>query len=246
MYGRKGSENGDCVPLRPNAKVEYLFKVEQIISLHEQINMVDLADAKKKIGNDSFKYDLDGGEKARRSWMKGLELLEESGEHNNIGMDMWNNIALLEFKKKCYSEAKNACMKAINDYDKNNFKAWLRLGWIFLMAGEYKQVEETIERINTIEKDKRKFKALIVEYRKRKNAYKRKEKDMSMKMIQKEVKRKDIIKPVKIMKTSHDKEIDGGFTAARQLPQVGNMLVFSAVSLCIATIVLSLLPVLHN
>jgi len=180
-WGRRGSDG--FIPVPPSTDLYFKFTVHEIISV---IDDVELALMKKRIGNESFKYDLDNGEKALNVYNKAISLLDaEIDSHKKILVDLHNNVVLVHYKKKAFSLSKSSCLKIIEELDSRNVKAWIRLGYIYLDS-DYEKANHAVGQAakfapNQMDNiDVRKLYSLL---KKKKIEYKQKEKEMSLKMF---------------------------------------------------------------
>ena len=108
-------------------------------------------------------------------------------EARNLHLDCLNNIAAVHLQCKAYHAAKESCV-AVLQHDPHNFKGLLRAAKAALLdpASSYEEVDEAIkaasEQCHENEEMQADVQRLMMDFLRRKNAYKQREKNMYSKM----------------------------------------------------------------
>lgn len=195
--GRKKQKDKNYIAVPPSAELLYSFIVHEVIDYVDDLQQVQI---KKSIGNESFQYDLDDGYKALLVWKKTINMVDSFVNVSNddiseeklksfeeIKIDLYNNIALVYYNQKQYNECKASCNTILDDLDDKNSKACIRLGYALLELGaEFPEIHKVIQRAANMSPggmENIHVRKLFSLYKKKKNEYIEKRKEVSKKMM---------------------------------------------------------------
>jgi hypothetical protein len=195
-YGPGSRKHGDY-ELPPDSSVRFEITVKSVASSDPIVNepsfQIKIAKSKKAIGNDVYLHEWsDGYGKARAKllYKRAADMMEylfqtvqdddaTRKEAIEILLDCLNNIAACHLRAKEFHQAKEAAVKVLL-HDPNNLKGLIRAARAALLdpASSYEEVEAAIAAAETDHPDDLEVRKLRIELKQRKQAYKKKTKDM--------------------------------------------------------------------
>lgn len=200
-FGPYSRKHGDF-ELPPESNVMFEVTVKKIIPEAEQQKpqfTLQMGRSKKDIANDLYANEWDSGtarqralylyEKAAKDLDYLLQISEDEAlksETKELLVDCLNNVVVVHLRAKDYNKAKKAAVKVLQK-DPDNFKALLRAAKAALLdpASSYEEVDAALEAASekadsATDKDLIKLKA---DFRKRKQQYAQKSKEMYSKAL---------------------------------------------------------------
>jgi tetratricopeptide (TPR) repeat protein len=202
----KNANGEDEYTLPPDSSVRYEITVKSVASsdriVNEPLFQIQVALSKKKIGNDAYLNEWsDGYGKARAKLLYKraadtmqylFQTLQDDGDGENdndndavrkhameIMLDCLNNIAACHLRAKEFHQAKEAAVKVLS-FDPDNLKGLVRAAKAALLdpASSYEEVEAAIAAAEMDHPDDSEVRKLRIELKQRKQAYKKKSKEM--------------------------------------------------------------------
>jgi hypothetical protein len=195
-YGPSSRKHGDY-ELPPDSSVRYEITVKSVASsdliVNEPAFQIKIALSKKLIGNDVYLHEWsDGHGKARAKLLYKraadmMEYLFQSKQDDHVTreeameimLDCLNNIAACHLRAKEFHQAKEAAVKVLS-HDPDNLKGMVRAAKAALLdpASSYEEVEAAIAAAETDHADDSDVRKLRIELKQRKQAYKKRTKEM--------------------------------------------------------------------
>jgi tetratricopeptide (TPR) repeat protein len=197
-YGPGSRKHGDYI-LPPESNVRYEVTVKSVASSDPVVNepsfQIKIALSKKAIGNDVYVHEwADGYGKARAKMLykRAADMMEYLFQTVNqdddeavreeameVMLDCLNNIAAVHLRAKDFHQAKEAAVKVLS-HDPDNLKGMIRAAKAALLdpASSYEEVELAIAAAEMDHPDDPEVQKLQIALKKRKQAYKKKTKEM--------------------------------------------------------------------
>jgi hypothetical protein len=224
-YGLSSRKHGDY-ELPPESSVRYEVTVKSVASsdpiVNEPLFQIKIALSKKLIGNDVYVHEWsDGYGKARAKMLykRAADLMEYlfqtlpdddpiRKEAIEIMLQCLNNITACHLRAKEFHQAKEAAVKVLS-HDPDNLKGMIRAAKAALgdPASSYEEVEAAIAAAETDHPDDSEVRKLRIELKQRKQAYKKKTKEMYSKPVKKEQPAKK--DPVAVVEEREPSSADG-------------------------------------
>ena len=197
-YGPGSRKYGDYV-LPPESNVRYEVTVKSVASSDPVVNepsfQIKIALSKKAIGNDVYVHEwADGYGKVRAKmlYQRAADMMDYLFQTVNqdddeavrkeameVMLDCLNNIAAVHLRAKDFHQAKEAAVK-VSEQDPDNLKGMIRAAKAALLdpASSYEEVEVAIAAAEMDYPDDPEVQKLQIALKKRKQAYRKKSKEM--------------------------------------------------------------------
>jgi tetratricopeptide (TPR) repeat protein len=199
-YGLSGRGSSHSV-LPPLANVMYKVRIKKLVPHSCQVFLsfpfqLEIAESKKKIGNDCFNFEHCEGigkEKALMLYKKASDILsklidvcdskEEKYQATSLLVDCMNNMTAVYMKSKEFGKAKEIASRVIL-LNPDNMTALLRAGKCALYDpnGSFEECSAVIAAAKAINSENKDLQKLQNEYRNKKKEYSKKSKELMLKM----------------------------------------------------------------
>ena len=210
-YGPTTRQHGDY-ELPADSSVIYRVTVKSVVNSDRIVDdpafQLQVASSKKKIGNDAYANEWSDGHgksRAKLLYKRAADMMEyllhtvqddvdKKKQAFEIMMDCLNNIAAIHLRAKEFHSAKEAAVKVLM-HDPDNLKGLIRAAKASLLdpASSYEEVEMAVEAAETNHPDDAEVRKLRMDLKQRKQAYKKKTKELFSKLGGKSLKKDESI-----------------------------------------------------
>ena len=198
-HGKIGRKiTSSCIAVPPASCVEFRIRLDEVVSSNEFTRSFNLERAqwKKNLAKEmyfsnqeyliAFKLYKSAADIACSLLSEEddseLNYIEEKNIIKQLLIDCFNNISLCHIKMKDFSKAKASCT-AVLEIDQNNIKAFTRAILCCVELGSYEEAQRLLEVAEGIDPKSPDIQKMAQIFRRKRQEYKVKEKEMYIKMM---------------------------------------------------------------